>query len=124
MAAEPPEPSSSGISAAESRDERLARNENTFRSVNERIEKKAASVGSENCQFVCECSIADCVERVILTRNQYEHVRAEGTRFFVVPGHENVAVEEVVETWPSYLVVEKDGRAGLVADLANPRDDS
>ena len=121
MAAEPPE--SSGI-GAEPSDERLARNENTFRSLNEQIEKKAASVGSENYQFVCECSITDCVERVMLTRTQYEHVRAEGTRFFVVPGHENLAVEEVVETWPSYLVVEKGGRAGLVADLADPRDDS
>jgi hypothetical protein len=124
MAVERTEPSVLRGSAAEAREERLAKNENTLRSVNERIEQKADSVGAENYEFVCECSIPGCVERVILTRSQYEHVRAEGTRFFVVPGHENVAVEEVVETWPSCLVLEKDGRAGLVAALADPRRDS
>lgn len=38
---------------------------------------------------------------------------------FVLPGHENVAVEQVVETRPTYLVVEKAGRVGIVADLAD-----
>lgn len=41
---------------------------------------------------------------------------------FVLPGHENVAVEQVAETRPAYLVVEKDGCVGIVADLADPRD--
>jgi hypothetical protein len=39
-----------------------------------------------------------------------------------VPGHEDIAVELVVEAQPGFLIVEKDGHAGLVADLADPRD--
>jgi hypothetical protein len=108
--------------AGEAREERLARNEIAFREVNERIQEMAVSLGGDDYEFVCECSARGCIERVNLTRSQYEHIRAEGTRFFVVPGHENVAVEEVVETQPTYLVVEKDGHAGIVADMADPRD--
>ena len=73
--------------------------------------------------FICECSSASCAERVELTRIEYEHVRAEGMRFFVVPGHEQRDTEVVIETRPTYLVVEKDGLAGFVADEADPRDD-
>jgi len=120
---QPIEPESLATTPAEAREERLANNEILFRSVNESIQELAVSLGgADNYEFICECSARGCVDRVKLTRAQYEHVRAEGTRFFVVPGHENVAVEEVVETQPTYLVVEKDGHAGIVADMADPRD--
>jgi len=120
---QPIEPESPATTPAEAREERLANNEILFRSVNESIQELAVSLGgADNYEFICECSARGCVDRVKLTRAQYEHVRAEGTRFFVVPGHENVAVEEVVETQPTYLVVEKDGHAGIVADMADPRD--
>jgi hypothetical protein len=82
----------------------------------------AVEFGGDDYQFVCECSANECLDRITLTRVQYEHVRAEGTRFFVAPGHENVAVEEVVETHPTFLIVEKDGHAGIVAEMADPRD--
>ena len=55
-------------------------------------------------------------------RLDYERVRAEGARFFVVPGHEDASVELIVATTPTYLVVEKDGHAGIVAEAADPRD--
>ena len=116
-------PSSSDLTPVEAREERLANNEIVFRTVNESIQELSVSLGGQdNYEFICECSARDCVDRVMLTRVQYEHIRAEGTRFFVMPGHENVAVEEVVETMPTYLVVEKDGHAGIVADFADPRD--
>jgi hypothetical protein len=118
-----PTPSSSGLTPVEVREERLAKNEIVFRTVNESIQELSISLGGpDNYEFICECSARDCLDRVMLTRVQYEYVRAEGTRFFVMPGHENVAVEEVVETMPTYLVVEKDGHAGVVADFADPRD--
>ena len=114
---------SSGLTAGEAREERLANNEIVFRTVNESIQELSVSLGGpDNYEFICECTARDCIDRVMLTRVQYEYIRAEGTRFFVVPGHENVAVEKVVETMPTYLVVEKDGHAGIVADFADPRD--
>jgi hypothetical protein len=112
-------------SAAESdaREERLARNEVLFRSVNERIQQQALSFGgSDTYEFICECSAAACVERVTLTLIEYERVRNEGTHFFVLPGHEDVTVELVIAQQPSFLVVQKDGPAGVVAELEDPRD--
>jgi hypothetical protein len=106
----------------EAREERLARNEVLFRLVNEAIEQQALEFGGlDSYEFICECARTACFERVSLTLKQYEHVRAEGTRFFVVPGHQDVAVELVVETESGFVIVEKDGHEGVVADLADPR---
>jgi hypothetical protein len=94
-----------------------------FRSVNEAIEQRALEFGGLDAyEFICECSSAACFDRVSLTVRQYEDVRGEGVRFFVAPGHENPEVEVVVDTKPTFSVVEKDGPAGVVAELADPRD--
>ena len=94
-----------------------------FRSVNEAIEQQAIKMGGlDHYEFICECSSTDCFERIRLTLSEYEGVRDRGTLFFVVPGHQNVAVELVVETNPGHLVVEKDGAAGILAADADPRD--
>jgi hypothetical protein len=109
--------------ADDAREERLAKNEVLFRTVNEAIEQQALRFGGiDEYEFICECASRECVDRVTLTLRQYEHIRADGTRFFVMPGHANVAVEKVVEEGPRYHVVQKDGAAGIVADLADPRD--
>jgi len=109
--------------AGDGRDERLAQNEVLFRTVNEAIEQKAIELGGlDDYEFICECSSSGCFDRVSLTLSDYEYVRREGTRFFVAPGHENVEVELVVETTPTFSIVEKDGAAGVVAELADPRD--
>ena len=109
--------------AEEAREERLAQNEVLFRSVNEAIEQQALeSGGLDDYQFICECARSSCFDRISLTLEQYEHIRAEGTRFFVAPGHEDLAVELVVEANPTFVIVEKDGHAGVVADDADPRD--
>lgn len=108
--------------APEAREERLAQNEILFRSVNEAIEQQAIDFGGlDEYEFICECAQSSCFDRISLTLLQYEHVRTDGTRFVVVPGHENVEVELVVETQPGFVIVEKDGHAGIVADLADPR---
>src|ERR1700730_3090986 len=101
----------------ETRGVRLAKNETFFRAANETIERGA---DWSDPDFICECSRAGCVERVVLTRAEYEHVRAGGTRFFVVPGHETPDVEIVVERYPTYLVVAKSGAAGSYADRHDP----
>ena len=109
--------------AGDWREERLAQNEVFFRTVNEGIEQQAIRFGGDDdYEFICECASRECLDRVSLTLREYEHIRAEGTRFVVVPGHENPELELVVQTAQSYYVVEKDGAAGIVADLADPRD--
>jgi hypothetical protein len=43
-------------------------------------------------------------------------VREQPRRFFVLPGHQDPQLERVVETHGDYLVVEKTGEAGEVAE--------
>jgi hypothetical protein len=109
--------------ADDAREERLAKNEVLFRTVNEAIEQQALRFGGiDEYEFICECGSRNCLDRITLTLRQCEHIRADGTRFFVAPGHANVEVEQVVEQAPRYHVVQKDGAAGIVADLSDPRD--
>ena len=60
------------------REERLAKNEVLFRSVNEAIEQQAMQFGGlDEYEFICECASHTCVERVPLTLLQYEHIRID-----------------------------------------------
>ncbi len=96
---------------------RLARNEDFFREVNEKINAKAESHGLDghSYSFFCECADAACVERVELTLAEYEHVRAEPHRFVVKTNHVVREIERVVATVTDHMVVEKHGEAGRVA---------
>ena len=108
---------------SEGREERLAKNEATFRILNENIQNIAATLGGdEPFQFICECATAGCFERVTLTLEEYERVREDGTHFLLVAGHEDIEVEQVIAHRAEYIVVEKDGIAGLIAHEENPRE--
>ncbi len=114
-----PEPASPDAQDDDPREERLAKNEAFFRDANELTVPDGGHWSKRT--FICECSRRGCLDRVELTRSEYEHVRAKGTRFFVVPGHENAAVEIVAERFPNYLIVQKTGTAADYADRADPR---
>jgi len=86
-------------------EERIARNEALFREVNERIAESAQRFDSDRAEFVCECADQDCTERVEATLDEYEQVRADGTRFLLRPGHVDTRVERVVEQRGSRLAV-------------------
>jgi hypothetical protein len=106
----------------DARKERLARNESTFRTLNEKIAGALGSVDLEQkYAFVCECSTSGCFEPVTLTLGAYEEVRATGTHFILVRGHEELSVESVIATSDGYVIVEKHGAAGLSADRDDPR---
>lgn len=96
---------------------RLAKNEDFFREVNERINAKAESHGADahEYEFFCECSDGACVERVTLSLAEYEHIRAEPTRFVVKNNHVVREIEHIVETVPDHAVIEKHGEAGRIA---------
>lgn len=98
-----------------SREERVARNEELFQIVNRQIEKLEKTLGSRRAfAMVCECGKKHCLDGFDVEPAVYQRVRANPLLFFVVPGHEDAQVEEVVERTPQYLVVEKVGRAAEV----------
>jgi hypothetical protein len=107
-----------------SREERIGLNEAVFREVNERIEDLADTFGltSEPLDLVCECGDAKCVERITMSRTEYEQLRSESHQFAVHTGHEVPAVETVVERRKGYDVVQKDrGVPEQVAEQTDPR---
>ena len=64
--------------------------------------------------WMCECGNADCVERVHISSNEYEAVRANGAQFLVAPTDEHVwaEVEWITERNEGYWIVEKIRAAG------------
>ena len=106
------------------RERRIAENEDLFRQVNERVKElnRAFSVVLERGDYLCECGNEACVERVSLTPEEYERVRAEPTQFVVAPGHLVLDVESVVYAGAGYEIVRKDeGEAAELARETDPR---
>jgi hypothetical protein len=104
------------------REERVAQNEILFRQVNERIlEIEGERWRVDPVDFMCECGDASCTRAVQLAVVDYERLRSDPTHFGVIPGHELLDVEQVVERHPHYLVVEKTGAPGRQAADADPR---
>lgn len=102
---------------------RAARNQSLFREVNERIVELSHRFGDEARPnaYLCECLNAECSATIEVPYDEYERLREQGNRFFVLPGHEDRAIEDVVETTPRYVVVEKIGVAREIAESADPR---
>ena len=105
-------------------EERIARNDAAFRSANERIE--VVAIDSEmagRLPFICECGDRSCSEIVLLSITEYEAVRVDARHFFNVPGHQaaDLGVGEVVERHERYVVYEKHGHAGDVAERLDER---
>ena len=73
---------------------RAARNESVFREVNERIEE-FRNTASAFVEFVCECALERCAAYVSLTLEEYERIRLDSNRFFVLPGHVLPHVDKV-----------------------------
>lgn len=103
------------------REERAARNESTFRHINESIKDSAERFHSDDNDFVCECSDIECTALIRVTLDEYERVRSRGDHFAVVAGHERLDVERVVERTDRFLVVEKTGAGASIAEGLDPR---
>ena len=103
-----------GIQAA-----RAARNQALWREVNERI--KSVAQTSAETEFICECADLDCATTLPLSMAEYELIRNSPVRFPVAPGHVLPNVEKIVEENERYIVVEKLGEAGEVAEELDPR---
>ena len=106
------------------RERRLGLNEAMFREVNERVEDMTNTFDSDSGTFevVCECGDATCTERLSVPKSVYERVRADATHFLLSPGHEDSTVERVIETFDSFIVVEKNGEeVERVVEQTDPR---
>ena len=106
-------------------EERIARNQGTFRAANERIGAAAGVYDvATRVPFICECADPTCTEVVLLELDQYEEIRSDSRRFLNVPGHQTAAqgVSVVVEERNGYVIVEKIGRAGEIAEALDERD--
>jgi hypothetical protein len=110
----------------QSQEERIARNDSTFRNANEEIAAYASDHEFvERVPFICECATESCVTVVNLSLGEYEEVRSVPTRFFVAPGHQgSEGPVSMLADRERYLLVEKDGRAGEVAAELDPRSSS
>jgi hypothetical protein len=104
---------------------RRAANEAVFRRVNESIEtlqRQFAAAEGEPLSLVCECGHIECTGRVEISLETYERVRSESATFFVIPGHDDPQVEEIVERTSEYLIVRKlPGEPQELAELTDPR---
>ncbi|TML65403.1 MAG: hypothetical protein E6G22_02365 [Actinobacteria bacterium] len=104
------------------RTERIGRNEDLFRKVNDQIEGVNEAFGTitGTMSILCECGTLECIEQIDLTVDEYRELRTEPTRFAVRPGHEIPDVERIVERHERYFVVKKaEGEpARLAEDLA------
>lgn len=112
--------------ASEWREERIARNEASFRVINERLEAglRLLTPEGQHQPFICECGSRSCADTIPLTVDEYEAVRAHARHFAVLPGHVFDEAENVVERHdPRYVVVRKVGVGTIISQRTNPRGD-
>jgi hypothetical protein len=103
---------------ASERERRVGLNEAAFREINEGVRGERSD---GLLSFRCECGRLGCNQLIALSRAEYEAVRRNARRFFVVPGHEIPEYERVVERHDGYWVVEKHDDAANIAERTDPR---
>jgi hypothetical protein len=105
------------------RKERIAKNEVSFRQINERLSQGLQQVPNNPAllEFICECGNQTCDQHVQLSLSEYEQVRRDSRRFAVLPGHIIPDAERLVASNDRFDVVEKLGVAADLADAADPR---
>ena len=104
------------------REERLVNNEALFREANERMAGWEEQHTEEPAEpYFCECADPECRQKVRLHQHEYEAVRSNSRRFFVVAGHEIPDVETVIEEHDGWFVVEKNPEVTETAVRTDPR---
>lgn len=111
------------MGTAETREVRAAKNQSLFREINERIKalNEVFAVLTQSGEWVCECADMGCIATIEMTLAEYEAIRAHPTHFPVVPGHEVLDVEHVIDATDRFVVVEKIGDGARLAASFDPR---
>jgi hypothetical protein len=101
---------------------RAAENESTFRDLNETLEKRAEELelGDTRTPYLCECDDERCTQVVLLSRDEYEQVRANPRTFVLVAGHQSPD-DRVVREEPEHVVIEKTGEKAALVEERDPR---
>ena len=93
---------------------RLVENEQIMESLNRRLEERIEEIRSESggdpdadVRFFCECSDIACRGRIALEPSRFEEIHRDPALFIILPGHENSAIEKVVDTWGDHVIVRK-----------------
>ena len=103
-----------------------AKTESLYREVNERMNEVNAQRASLDRpqEVICECAQPECSKLITMTAVEYRGLRLNGTWFVIAPPEEHFfpQVERIVAQDVRYWVVEKQGKAGEVAEKLDPRD--
>ncbi len=93
---------------------RLVENEWIMEALNRRIDERVGEARSEAgdppdapVAFFCECSDLACRGRIALTPSRFAEIHRDPALFVILPGHENSAIETVVDTWGDHVIVRK-----------------
>lgn len=88
---------------------RRERNEELFRTGNERLHDvvEGQVSGEGRVPFLCECADEECEGRVEITLSQWEVVASQPNHFIMEPGHLRSEGEKVVGSLGDYEVVRK-----------------
>jgi hypothetical protein len=109
-------------------EERIAKTESLFRSVNERIAEATVRFDNGDAadgEFVCECGDPACSERLEVPLEEYEQVREDATTFVLDPDHVEPEVERIVKRRRDYAIVKKfDAVVARIVRKLDPRADA
>ena len=104
---------------------RIAENESRFREANEKIEDAALRLERDGntLPFVCECGRPESLQTIRLSLRDYEQARQQSTFFVCALGHEitGEGVGRVVRQTTDFVIMEKLGVAGAIAEERDPR---
>ncbi|MDX6400331.1 MAG: hypothetical protein QOF27_937 [Gaiellaceae bacterium] len=102
------------------RERRAAQNQLLFRAVNEQIVVMTENFRSDlsDINLVCECWMPSCTGTVRCRIDDYERFDRNGNLFLVLPGHEDLLVEDVIEQVDGYIVVRKRDLAARIVEEA------
>jgi hypothetical protein len=89
-------------------------NQVRFREFNEWIRSSNDRMGNQQPleEFICECSDRDCREPLLMRRQEYDSIRAQGAQFLMAVNHENPEIDRVLGQNDRFAVSEKLPGAG------------
>ncbi|MFN2471941.1 MAG: hypothetical protein ABR583_13335 [Gaiellaceae bacterium] len=110
------------------RTERIVKNEALHRDVNERVRQVEDRMSARGLleprtldEYFCECGLGDCMEKIRLTREEYEEVRSSPIRFAIMPEHLIADVERVLTQNERFAMIEKVAGEREIATARHPR---